>query len=63
MTERHSCWASVAAGHSLKGWHINLDYIYYPISDILMPTDISNDAYTDVVTLQLFYRFGDKRTR
>lgn len=39
-------------------WHVSLDYVYYPISDDLMPADIANDAYTDVVTVQVLYRFG-----
>lgn len=42
-------------------WHVNLDYVYYSISDDLMPTDIANDAYTDVLTVQILYRFSGAR--
>lgn len=38
-------------------WHVGLDYVYYSISDDLMPADIANDAYTDVLTIQVLYRF------
>jgi hypothetical protein len=42
-------------------WHVNLDYVYHSISDDLMPTDIANDAYTDVLTVRVLYRFKDFR--
>ncbi len=44
-----------------KHWHVSLDYVYYPISDDLMPADIANDAFTDVLTVQVLYRFGRLR--
>jgi len=42
-------------------WHIRLDYVYFPIEDDLLALGDYDEAYSDVVTLQLHYRLGERR--
>ncbi len=39
-------------------WHMRLDYVYFSIDDDLLALRSRDEAYSDIASLQLFYKFG-----
>ena len=49
----------IGGGVTLAGhWHLRIDYVYFPIDDSLLALGPSDDAYSDIFTAQINYRFG-----
>ncbi len=39
-------------------WHMRLDYVYFSIDDDLLALRSRDEAYSDIASLQIFYKFG-----